>query len=122
MAKYKVRTGPHRPTDLSSAFAAFPDVWGIYVGDGCVTGESPLEWREVDAHAHNNSNDEWFGWICVADPLAVITEKGNLTALIKHEIAHILCRNTLHSKAWKITVINLGAPREAQKYERRTNG
>jgi hypothetical protein len=99
MARYKVRTGPHRPTELSPTLASFPDLWGIYVGDGCVTGGSPLEWREVDAHAHNSTEDEWFGWVCIADPYSVITANRNPTALLKHEIAHLLCKNDGHTKA-----------------------
>lgn len=122
MAKRKIRQGPHRPVDISPAFAPFVDLWGIYVGDGCVTGSSPLEWRDVDAHAHNSTDDEWFGWVCVADPYDVVTEKGNITALMKHEIAHILCRNALHSKRWKAIVTCLGAPGEAAKYDRKTDG
>lgn len=122
VAKRKLRNGPHRPSSVSPLFTAYPDVWGIYVGDGCVTGESPLEWREVDAHAHNSTDDDWFGWICVADPAAVITDKGNLTAIIKHEIAHILCPNALHTKGWQRVVTLLGAPQEAKKYGRKPNG
>jgi len=122
VGKRKVRTGPHRPTELSSAFAPYSGVWGVYVGDGCVSGGSPLEWRAVEAHAHNRKSDEWFGWICVADQWAVVTENGNLTVTMKHEIAHILCPDSLHGARWRAAVTALGAPQEAKKYERRSRG
>jgi hypothetical protein len=102
--------------------ANYPDLWGIYIGDGCVTGDSPLQWRDVDAHAHNNHDDEWFGWICIANASDVVTEANNPTVTLKHEIAHMLCPNQGHTKAWRKTLTDLGAAKEASRYERSYNG
>ena len=104
--------------DLSNELSVHHNLWGIFVGDGCVTGQSPLEWVGIYAHSHNNLNDEWFGWICIADPSNVITATGNPTAILKHEIAHLYCPNEHHSKKWKATVTLLGAPEQAKKYGR----
>ena len=122
MPSFKVRTGPHKPYNLSPDLAAFPDVWGVFVGDGCVTGAEPLEWLKIHAHAHDDIKDEWFGWICIADARNVITAKGHPTAILLHEIAHIICRGAGHNKKWQTVVTALGAPKEAQKYERKPNG
>ena len=122
MARVKIKTGPHRPSSLSPWCAPFADRWGIYVGDGCVTGAEPLEWKTVLAHAHNDVEDEWFGWVCVADPYDVITTKGQPTVTLKHEIAHILCKNGGHTALWRTVPTSLGAPSEAKKYERKQNG
>ena len=121
MARVRVKNGPHRPLALSPALSMYPDLWGIYVGDGCVTGETPLLWREIDAHAHNTIEDEWFGWVCVADPYNVITASGQPTVLLKHEIAHILCKNSGHDKKWRLVLTNMGAESEAKKYEKKKN-
>lgn len=96
----------------------FPDVWGVYVGDGCVSRLDPLEWREVDAHAHVARNDPWRGWICIADPRRVITVRKNPTHLLLHEVAHIIRGNHYHDNAWKAVVSDLGASREAASYVR----
>lgn len=122
MSRRKVRTGPHRPIELSPALAAYPSVWGVYVGDGCVTGQEPLEWLKIHAHAHDDPSDEWFGWVCIADPYNVITPKGNPSAILLHEIAHVLCRGEGHNKKWRAVVTSIGAPKEAKKYERPENG
>jgi len=122
VARRKVRTGPHRPEDLSNNLSVHSNLWGIYVGDGCVTGLAPLDWIGIHAHAHNRSDDEWFGWICIADPANVITSAGNPTAVLKHEIAHLYCPDENHSKNWKMVVTLLGAPKEAEIYERHQNG
>ena len=122
MARVKVKLGPHRPTSLSHALAPYSDIWGVYVGDGCVTGTEPLEWLKIHAHAHNDTEDEWFGWICIADPYNVITAKGNPTAILLHEVAHVLCRDPGHSQKWCAVVSAIGAPGQAQKYGRQSNG
>ena len=108
----KLRSGPHRPTDLG---LTHPDLWGVYVGDGCVTGQAPLEWLTVAAHAHVGS-DEWAGWICIADN--VLTPKGNPTHLLLHEIAHVIRGNTSHDAKWRRILTDLGAKREASRYEK----
>ena len=114
--KRKVRKGAHRPESLSKFLADFPEVWGVYVGHGCVDGTNPLEWRDVDAHAHVIAGDEWRGWICIADQRKVITENRNPTHLFLHEIAHIVCCSASHGEHWRDTLIEFGASREAAKY------
>ena len=122
MARVKVRTGPHRPTDLTPWLAPFTAVWGVYVGDGCVIGAEPLEWLKIHAHAHDDPEDEWFGWICIADPYNVITAKGQPTVILKHEVAHILCKDGGHGQMWRLILTILGAKSEAKKYERKQHG
>ena len=117
MPKYrKVPQGPHRPDTLYNIkeFPELNEIWGIYVGDGCVTGQDPLEWLEVDAHAH--VLDEWNGWICIANPAKVVTPNGNPTQLVLHELAHILCKKPGHGKKWYDTICRLGAKHEGKKY------
>lgn len=117
MPKYfKVAPGPYRPTTLYNIkdFPELNEIWGIYVGDGCVTGQDPLEWLEVDAHAH--VLDEWNGWICIASPLKVVTVNGNPTQLVLHELAHILCKRPGHGRKWYDTICRLGAKNEGKKY------
>ena len=111
----KVEPGPHRPSALG---ITEPKLWGVYVGEGCVTGEDPLEWLSVEAHAHVG-DDPWRGWICVADRRRVITQRGNPTHLLLHEVAHIICNTTKHDRRWRDEVTRLGARREAKRYERK---
>lgn len=110
----RLEAGPHRPEALGLTVRG---LWGVYVGDGCVTGQEPLEWLRVDAHAHV-MDDPWAGWICIADCSAVLTAKGNPTHLLKHELAHIICNTQRHDRRWRDEVTRLGAGREAKKYER----
>ena len=118
MHSNKVRSGPHRTSDLFDTYAR-PElniIWGIYVGEGCVAGYDPLSWREIEAHAHSLVDDEWYGWICVANPRAVVTPKGKPTHTVLHELAHLILKNRSHNKKWADTVIQLGARAEANKY------
>lgn len=111
----KLEPGPYRPQALG---VEHPSVWGIYVNDGCVSAEDPLEWRDVEAHAHVLAEDQWKGWICIAGP--VLTAKGKPSHLLLHEVAHLI-RGTLgHDAKWRRIVSDLGASREAKKYERRS--
>ena len=115
MKRFKVKNGPHRISKLVKNYNEDYDcVWGVYVGEGCVTGEDPLEWRNEDAHAHIRG--PWSGWICIADPYDVVTVNKNPTHLLLHEIAHLLCKSASHGKVWKETVSALGATKEATRY------
>jgi hypothetical protein len=119
MANPKISQGPHRPEEVCPVLAQYPVVWGLYVSDGCISAEDPLEWRDVDAHAHVEADDEWRGWICIADGRSVITEKGNPTHLLWHEVAHLVCGDISHGAKWKKVMRDFGASREAVKYNRK---
>ena len=114
----KLRPGPHKASDLfdMKKYPDFAIVWGIFVGDGCVIGSDPLDWRKIEAHAHSFPEDEWQGWICVADPRAVITSTGRPTHTLIHEVAHLVLQNSSHGKKWADTVVRLGATTEAKKF------
>jgi hypothetical protein len=117
-SRKKLAPGPHRVTDLFD-MKKYPEmgiIWGIFVDEGCVTGDDPLEWREVDAHAHSLKDDEWNGWICIADPRLVVTPTGRPTHTMIHEVAHLILQNTSHGKKWSDTVVRLGGAKEAKKF------
>lgn len=114
----KLRSGPHKASDLFD-LKRYPElsvVWGIYVGEGCVIGDEPLEWRTIEAHAHSTNDDEWQGWICIANAKDIITTTGRPTHTLIHELAHLVLRDRSHGKKWADTVIRLGASAEAKKY------
>ena len=114
----KLRTGPHRVADLFD-LNAHPElhiIWGIYVGEGCVDGHDPLEWRKVEAHAHCMTDDEWYGWICIARPNHVKTPKGSPTHALLHELAHLMAKQTSHGKRWHDILVGLGCRIEANKF------
>ena len=118
MSDYKLRLGPHKINNLFD-LDVYPElgcVWGIYLGDGCVSGANPLEWQRIDAHAHSHEDDEWRGWICIASPRDVRTPKGKPTQLLWHEVAHILARNGAHGTKWRDILIGLGCKAEAERF------
>jgi hypothetical protein len=117
MSNQKLETGPHKVKNLFDLekYPEFNIIWGIFVDDGCVTGEDPLGWRDIDAHAHSLKDDEWQGWICIANPRAVVTSKGRPTHTLIHEVAHLILQNTAHNKKWADIVIRLGGAAEAKK-------
>lgn len=114
----KLRSGPHKISELFdlNRYPELGAIWGIYVGDGCVSGVDPLAWKRIDAHAHALEDDEWRGWICVAQPRDVRTPKGRPTQVLWHELAHILARNGAHGTKWRDILIGLGCKKEAEKY------
>ena len=112
-SRAKISPGPHRPEEFG---ITHDSIWGVYVNDGCVTGSEPLEWLTVAAHAHV-LDDEWAGWICITGD--VITSKGNPTHLLLHEVAHCIRDSRGHDAKWRRIVTDLGAGREAKKYERK---
>ena len=111
-----VRLGANNPRALG---LDYPEVWGVYVGMGCVSAESPLEWRGILAHAHNDPEDEWYGWLCFDKPSRVLTKTNKPTLVLLHEIAHLRCPNQHHTKKWRQTLTLMGGGREAAKYERK---
>ena len=89
--------------------------WGVFVG-GCIDdGGAWRLWREEHGHAHNDTKDPWFGWICIIETKDVITKTGRATGILLHEYAHLLAENEGHSAAWKRYVIELGAPQEVKR-------
>ena len=106
----KPAPGPHRPSTFG---IHHPSVWGVYVNDGCVTGQEPLEWLTVAAHAHV-ADDQWAGWVCITGH--VITPKGNPSHLLLHEVAHCIRNNRAHDLKWRKVLTDLGAKKEADKY------
>jgi len=118
MANNKLRPGPHRVSELfdMNKYPSLNIIWGIYVGEGCVIGDDPLIWKRIDAHAHSLKDDEWRGWVCIADHKAVITATGRPSHTLIHELAHLELQNTAHNKKWADCVIRLGARAEANKY------
>lgn len=119
MAKtIRVKIGPHKPGYLYDVKET-PElykIWGIYAGDGCITGQDPLEWLDIHAHSHFNNDDMWKGWICIANTAKVVTQNEKPTHLVLHELAHIICESSGHGKKWYDTVCRLGAMQEAKKY------
>jgi len=99
----------------------WPIVWGVYLGQGCITGNDPLDWKELRAHAHNDKDEEWFGWICLADIKDAFTKLGNPSMVIKHEIAHLLAPNQGHTKKWKEILTAMGGASEVRKYDSKKN-
>ena len=90
-------------------------VWGVYVG-GCVEERGAWRlWHEQHGHAHNDTTDPWFGWICILDVKDVITRAGNPTQILLHEYAHLLAPNQGHSVKWKRITTELGAGREVER-------
>lgn len=90
---------------------------GVAVG-GCVaTGAAYRRFasRSIDGHAHNDQQDEFFGWICLADERRLFTRSGALTRVLWHEYAHLLVPNARHGRRWKEAVTALGWPSEARR-------
>lgn len=88
---------------------------GVFVG-GCVDERNAWGiWDGVRAHAHNRSNAEWFGWVCVLEPADVLKASGRMTPTLAHEIAHLLCPDTAHGRSWKRAVTKLGFTSEIER-------
>ena len=116
MASKRMKILPGRPYRASDLGLDFDVVWGVYVG-GCIEGAN-VSWRlfnEMYGHAHNDSKDEWFGWICILDPKHVLTRTGRPTRTLLHEIAHLLVPNQGHTNKWRKVVTELGAGSEAKR-------
>lgn len=120
MSSRKLKTGPHRVADLFDMrkYTSLNIVWGIYVGEGCITGEYPLDWKKIEAHAHALKDDNWQGWICIANPRSVITSTGRPSHTLIHEVAHLELASSSHGKKWYDVVVGMGATVEAKKYYR----
>lgn len=85
---------------------------GVYVGS-CVHERNAWGiWDGVRSHAHNYRKNEWFGWVCVLKAEDVLTSRGKPTTVLLHELAHLAAPESLHSRAWKRAVTELGAGTE----------
>jgi hypothetical protein len=102
------------------ASAPIPDGWcevvGIFVG-GCVKRGDGSSFRR-QAHAHNSTRSEYFGWICVRSPRRLSTANGNPSRVLWHEYAHILTPNHGHDDAWRATMRRLHQPIQPQNQKR----
>jgi len=118
MTKPKIVSGnPYHATDLGLNDEDGV-VWGVFVG-ACIDERVAWGiWEDAAAHAHNDTKDPWFGWICIIEPKDVLTPTGRPTSTLIHEYAHILCPNSGHGVAWKKKVTELGAKREIKRIER----
>jgi len=70
----------------------------------------------VNAHAHNWTDDDFFGWICVADERYLFTPSGASTRVMWHEYAHLLVPDANHGRRWRAVIRQLGWPSEARRY------
>ena len=100
----------HRPYYCDTLGIDDPDgvIRGIYVG-GCVDERNSWScWEGASSHAHNHTKNEWYGWACFLLPADVLTPTGKMTAALAHEIAHLMCPDQLHTRAWKRTLATMG--------------
>jgi hypothetical protein len=86
-----------------------PGVKGVFVG-GCVakgtlTPLGVVIKGDVEAHAHNWRQDQYFGWVCFQAP--DLLDDRNLRL---HELAHINTPNQGHTAAWRAEMQRLGVP------------
>jgi hypothetical protein len=109
-----MKVAANRPYRASQLGLDDPDsvIFGVYVG-GCIHERNAWGiWDGTRSHAHNNEKNEFYGWICILDPADVLTPRGQPTSTLLHEVAHLMCPNQLHSRAWKKAVTALGAAAE----------
>jgi hypothetical protein len=92
----------------------------VFVG-GCVARGDRSSFRAI-AHSHNvlgkRRTNKWYGWICVRSPKRLRNEKGEPSATMWHELAHILTPNHWHDDVWRKKMIELGQPIE-RRYQKR---
>lgn len=101
-----------------ATFPQMPECKGIFVG-GCVERGIGSSFRR-QAHAHNDTADPHFGWICVRSHrrlfAAIRNDDGNWSAstlpsrLMWHEYAHILTPNHGHDDKWRAKMRELSQP------------
>jgi hypothetical protein len=109
-----VKITANRPYHAHQLGLDDPDnvIWGVFVG-GCVDERNAWGiWDGTRSHAHNRTKSEWFGWICILSPADVLTPRGQPTATLLHEVAHLMAPDALHDRRWKRAVIALGAGSE----------
>ena len=82
--------------------------------NGCIERGEGSSFRRK-AHAHNEKNDRYFGWICFRSKKRIFTKTGTPSMLLKHELAHILTPNHWHDDSWRKKVRELGG--RVRRYE-----
>ena len=96
-------------------------VAGVSLGGCCdAFGTDRVGAMRPEAHAHVSAKSAMRGWICVKSgkPEKVRTASGRPTAMLIHEVAHIVTWAG-HTVAWIKAVTTLGAPAEGRKYAKR---
>ena len=88
---------------------------GVFMG-GCIERKEGSSIRR-SAHAHGNKDGKYFGWICMKSKKPErFVNKGKLTNLAKHELAHILSSKNDHGKEFCESLINLGGRKFKNDY------
>lgn len=99
----------------------------IFIG-GCIKRGEGSSFR-ARAHAHNERDDPWFGWICFrsAKRLGVLAPDSDrdfdytivkASRILWHEWGHILTPNHGHDDAWRAKMRDLDQP-IPQRYRKR---
>ena len=107
----------HRPYYSDTLGIDDPDrvIRGVYIG-GCVDERNSWSiWDGIKAHAHNRTNSEWYGWMCFLEVEDVLKPSGRMTSTFAHEVAHLLCPNSGHTRKWKETVTKMGYGQEIRR-------
>lgn len=95
----------------------WPEVVGVFVG-GCV--DAAREWDLTHrAHAHNRTEDQYRGVVCVGDLSVLFTAAGRPSRVAWHERAHLLAPNHGHDDHWRRKMRELGQP-IPERYRKRT--
>lgn len=97
------------PENKIYSVPSWPEVKGVFVGDCIARVEAGIGKGKLPgncyAHAHNDANSKYFGWICVnsGTELGRIEGKSILepSSHLKHEYRHILTPDHGHDDAFR---------------------
>lgn len=78
---------------------------GVFV-NGCIKRGDGSSFR-AKAHAHNQTTDRYFGYICVRSARRLYTKSNKPSILMIEELAHILTPNHWHDDVWRKKVREL---------------
>lgn len=84
--------GPKMPPE------EMPELSGVFVG-GCIERGVGSRFGAA-GHAHNDPEDEFFGWVCIQSKRRMYTSSGNYSRVLWHEYAHIKTPGHAHDDAW----------------------
>ena len=88
---------------------------GVFLG-GCIERKEGSSIRR-SAHAHGDKKFPYFGWICMKSRKPErFVNKGKLTTLAKHELAHILSSSNGHGKDFCNSLIDIGGRKFKHDY------